>query len=144
MLEPRRLPIPRTESSDEALVLQELVGIEDLETVAGPFRRNPDPARDVARREREVEVGRRTQIESQGGGFIPVVVVDVEDPGRPDVAVLEEDAGLSVPPRRSDPLLVGAVVAAAGESPGGEGPFSAWGFAGGGNYGTHEEGVGAS
>src|SRR3989454_9777168 len=52
MLEPRRLAIARAEGSDEALVLLELMGIEDLEPVAFPFRRNPDPARDVASRER--------------------------------------------------------------------------------------------
>src|SRR2546422_270999 len=125
MLEPRRLAISRAEGSDEALVLLGLMGIEHLETVAGPFRRNPDATRDVTRREREVEVGRRAQIEAKGGGVTPVIAIDVENPRRSDVTVLEEDAGLSVPPRRADPLLVGAVVPAAGESPGGEGAFAA-------------------
>src|SRR5712692_8593561 len=118
-------PFRRRKRVGRDVVLLGLMGIEHLETVAGPFRRNPEATRDVTRREREVEVGRRAQIEAKGGGVTPVIAIDVENSRRPDVTVLEEDAGLSVPPRRADPLLVGAVVPAAGESPGGEGAFAA-------------------
>src|SRR4029450_14100283 len=96
-----------------------------VEAGAGAFRRNLEMARDIAPREREVELRDRGQVEAEGEGVVVGIVVDRENALRRDVSVLEEDAGVLVPPGNAGALLVGRVVATLGGDPGRDGTVAA-------------------